>query len=317
MINKIMNDSKVFSSAAPACLAIDGSKIKSIREAKKLTQLYVATCLGVTVDTISRWENGRSPNIKLENAEKLAEVLEISLAEIGARAASPEIPTDGAPADATPAVAPQRLKPWWPLIPVGLLLVLTYFQFSAPHSAAPQLSASRLLPQHASPSQPFPVLIKVQATGPLPLSFILKEFLPPGCQVLAGHPALLAPQQSHGAIKWLSSAEGEAPLYFAYLARTAPELTVGGQLIFQGEVMVQGQQTTRLPISGSTTLAITPFHWADSNQDLRIDDAEILTIFNAFAVLQALGVDIDEIRQIWAGQGYRWDNGAGKFVVIP
>jgi transcriptional regulator with XRE-family HTH domain len=313
MINKIMNDSKVFSPAVPACLAIDGSKIKSVREAKKLTQLYVATCLGVTVDTISRWENGRSPNIKLENAEKLAEVLEISLADIKAQAAGPEQPTAIAPTPATPP----RFKPWWPLIPVGLLLILTYFQFSAPQITTPQLSASRLLPQHASPSQPFPVLIKVQATGPLPLSFILKELLPPDCQVLAGHPALLAPQQSRNAIKWLSSAEDEAPLYFAYLARTAPELRVGQQLLFQGEVMVQGQQTSRLAITGSTALAVTPFHWADSNQDQRIDDAEILTIFSAFAVFQALGVDIDEIRQIWAGQGYRWDSGAEKFVVIP
>lgn len=62
--------------------AIDGGKIKAIRESKKLTQLYIATCLGVTVDTVSRWKNGRSPNIKLENAEKLAEVLEIPLTEI-------------------------------------------------------------------------------------------------------------------------------------------------------------------------------------------------------------------------------------------
>ncbi|MBU0682562.1 MAG: helix-turn-helix domain-containing protein [Proteobacteria bacterium] len=311
-----MNDSKNFSPSPTACLAIDGSKIKSIREMKKLTQLYVATCLGVTVDTISRWENGRSPNIKFENAEKLAEVLEISLSDIEDKTGKEayQIPT---PEPTAPALASQRLKSWWPLLPVGLLLILTYFQFSAPHDTTPQLSAVRLLPQHASAHQPFPVLIKVQATSPLPLSFIVKEFLPPGCQVLASQPALVASQQAREAIKWLSSAEDDTPLFFAYLARTAPDLAEGEQLLFQGEVMVQGQQTRRLAITGNNTLAITNFHWADSNQDQRIDDAEILTIFNSFAALQALGVDIDEIRQIWAGQGYRWDSDAAKFVVVP
>ena len=62
--------------------AIDGAKIKSLRETKKLTQLYVASVVGVTTDTISRWENNRYPTIKRDNAEKLASALEVELADI-------------------------------------------------------------------------------------------------------------------------------------------------------------------------------------------------------------------------------------------
>ena len=61
---------------------IDGARIRRIREEKGLTQLYVATVVGVTTDTISRWENRRYPNIKKENAVKLAEALETRMADI-------------------------------------------------------------------------------------------------------------------------------------------------------------------------------------------------------------------------------------------
>ena len=63
-------------------IAIDGLKIRQLRETKKLTQLYVANVVGVTTDTISRWENNRYPTIKRDNAEKLAAALEVGLAEI-------------------------------------------------------------------------------------------------------------------------------------------------------------------------------------------------------------------------------------------
>ena len=61
---------------------IDGSKVRNLREAKGLTQLYIATVVGVTTDTISRWENKRYPSIKEENALKLAEALEVTLDDI-------------------------------------------------------------------------------------------------------------------------------------------------------------------------------------------------------------------------------------------
>ena len=57
---------------------IDGAKIRQLRERNKLTQLYLSTVVGVTTDTISRWENRHYQSIKLENAEKLAQALEVA-----------------------------------------------------------------------------------------------------------------------------------------------------------------------------------------------------------------------------------------------
>ncbi|RMF44936.1 MAG: XRE family transcriptional regulator, partial [Deltaproteobacteria bacterium] len=61
----------------PPTVSIDGRVIRQIREDKKLTQLYVAKVVGVTTDTISRWENNRYPSIKRDNALLLSEALEV------------------------------------------------------------------------------------------------------------------------------------------------------------------------------------------------------------------------------------------------
>ncbi|MGW8161763.1 MAG: helix-turn-helix domain-containing protein, partial [Desulfobulbales bacterium] len=82
---------------------IDGSRVRRLRESKGLTQLYIATVVGVTTDTISRWENRRYPAIKEENALKLAEALEVSLEEFldtedeaVAQTEEPDTPVSGA-----------------------------------------------------------------------------------------------------------------------------------------------------------------------------------------------------------------------------
>ena len=61
---------------------IDGAKIKQLREQQGLTQLYLATAVEVTTDTISRWENRRYPSIKRDNGLKLAEALNVQLEEL-------------------------------------------------------------------------------------------------------------------------------------------------------------------------------------------------------------------------------------------
>ncbi len=61
---------------------IDGAKVRRLREEQGLTQLFLATSVEVTTDTISRWENKRYPAIKKENGLKLAETLGVELNDI-------------------------------------------------------------------------------------------------------------------------------------------------------------------------------------------------------------------------------------------
>src|SRR5512145_1266747 len=105
----------------PASVCLDGGILKRIREEKRLTQLYVASVVGVTTDTISRWENNRYPTIKRDNAEKVAMALEVPLEEIlRQEPAAPEPEPEAVP---LPSTRRQRLAPLVLAVGLGTLLV--------------------------------------------------------------------------------------------------------------------------------------------------------------------------------------------------
>ncbi|WP_236685584.1 helix-turn-helix transcriptional regulator [Geobacter pickeringii] len=117
--------------AGAPIVAIDGSTIKRIREAKKLTQLYVASVVGVTTDTISRWENNRYPTIKRDNAEKLATALEVAVEEILRREPSAE----ELPAEPPPPPVTSRKRWWWGALLLAVAVAVAgvfLFQRSTP-----------------------------------------------------------------------------------------------------------------------------------------------------------------------------------------
>ena len=96
----------------PPTVRVDGDKIRLLREAKGLTQLYVAEVAKVSVDTVSRWENNRTPAVKRDNAEALAQALEVEL---------PEILQEDAGEEASPS--PERPRRAW-FLWGGLVLAL-------------------------------------------------------------------------------------------------------------------------------------------------------------------------------------------------
>ncbi|MCI5224631.1 MAG: hypothetical protein D3924_18675 [Candidatus Electrothrix sp. AR4] len=179
-----------------------------------------------------------------------------------------------------------------------------------------RMRADRYLPGHTPPTQPFPVVIKVNSTFAKSISFILKEQLPPSCIVKTGEPAFVVQHDIPVTIKWLSSTEKEEELYYAYLAQPDNSVDSGQDLIFSGRLMAEGKSRQLRDIQGRDTVTIMNYHWADSNRDHIIDDNEILDIYSSFDILRDVGVDIEEIRDIWANKGYRWDKGNEKFTVI-
>src|SRR5512138_2808817 len=90
-------------------LRLHGDVIRQLRESRGLTQLYVAEVVGVTVDTVSRWENNRTSTVKRDNAQALARALEVELDDIlrdeppGAQPPPPEPePRDAPPVEPSP-----------------------------------------------------------------------------------------------------------------------------------------------------------------------------------------------------------------------
>ncbi|NOX79930.1 MAG: helix-turn-helix transcriptional regulator [Deltaproteobacteria bacterium] len=305
--------------STPPMARIDGVRVRSLRESKGLTQLYLATVVGVTTDTISRWENRRYPSIKLENAEKLAQALEVELQAILEQDDGEPQPVRSAGGTGNePPVAPpaRRSRASWILL-VALVAVLGagvagYLLFG-PHDIT--VSAERILPAHVPAGQSFPVLIRVRMSKAGPVSLIIKEVLPPACVVVDSEPALTTFDARTRTVKWIRRAKTRH-LTFAYVVRAPTGAVAGEHLDFAGSITLKQGGRDLVPTLGATTITVAPFHWADTNSDGIVDDEEILTVYDRYSDMPDLKFGRNLIDNIWAGRGYYWDHKTGKYVVL-
>ena len=308
-------------SGSNSMASIDGEKVRQLREAKGLTQLYLATYVGVTTDTISRWENRRYPNIKQENAEKLAEALEVELDAIIEN--DPLVEEGGEESEGDEALAResgtvgQTLPLWrrmWPLLLIVLALAVVW-QYNGGQREEVAVVADRILPPHIPAGEVFPVIIIVKSHGGGNFPLIIKESLPSGSVLVKSSPDFTTTDAKENVIKWISRTGGPETT-IAYLARMLPAATQTS-LHFSGTVTVRDAGSPTAVIQGASEVAIADFHWADFNRDGRIDDEEILTVYDKYAALDSLGFDWDEIDDIWSGPGYRWDGVQKQFEMVP
>lgn len=298
---------------------IDGVKIRKLREEKGLTQLYLSTVVGVTTDTISRWENKRYQSIKLENGERLAQALEIELEEILDHHDAGEEPVETVAEEKVEDPQPPGPGKGWrkaiiPILIFGVLAAVLLFFSLAPKEEKEPLSAERVLPRHAAPGQTFPVLIKVLSHGSGPVSLIIKESIPPGTSVPQGVPAITTVDPANHSLKWISrTATGEE--IFAYLCRLPATAEIAEKAPFEGSVTLKKDTGNIETIRGDFLLTVSPYHWADTNEDYMIDDEEILAVYDTYSDIEGLQIDRDLIDNIWANNGYSWDEKTRQYLV--
>jgi len=296
---------------------IDGSKVRSLREAKGLTQLYIATVVEVTTDTISRWENKRYPSIKEENALKLAEALEATLDEILEKEdeieKSEKVPTVAISRSRVPKS--KRILLWLMLLIVVLLLPFGWYHFKQPEPVA--IFASRILPPHIPVGQPFPVIIQVETKQPGPFSLILRETLPADCEPIVSAPPFTSMDKKTRSLKWISRTTGLVTT-FVYLAKKLvieSSTTSDASLRFSGSVTLRNKKASETTISGSLVLPLADYHWADANRDNRIEDDEILAVYDTFSMLDNVEYDWQKIDDIWSGKSYHWNSNKQEYVI--
>ena len=295
--------------AAAPSVAIDGARIKNVRETKKLTQLYVANVVGVTTDTISRWENNRYPSIKRDNAEKLAGALGVDLGGILRQEAVAEITNTPA---ATATLRTPRRGLIFGLAALALLLPAIFYFYRSLVSAP---TAARWAPHFAAPGEIIPVQIKItRRVGENP-GFILKENLPAGWRLVGALPASSSTDPSGSGIKWLIPG-GSASVTVSYTAQVPAAPALNSEVRLHGEIVLRGAGMHRTEsVGGSGSLRIGAYHWADSNGDGRIDDDEIMPAYYICEEMKGLGLNWKTIEAIWSGKGYRWDAKDGFMVV--
>jgi transcriptional regulator with XRE-family HTH domain len=301
---------------------IDGARVRRLREQKGLTQLYVATAVQVTTDTISRWENKRYPSIKKENCVKLAEALEVPLEDILEQQENHETESGNEePQQETgEAIGKQSVKN--PILLVsGILLILAalglaaWYFFLQPEEQV--ITARRILPKHCQPGQPFPVIIEVTASPAHPVTLILREILPAKAELNKTAPSLSAPaekgKQSDKELKWLEKINGPTRFIYTATLQGAP----GEAFHFSGDIAVSQDSEKARAVVGNDTISTGIHHWADANADGILSDKEMLVVHDQYSGSEKLGIDIARIEKIWQGSGYRWNEKKSTYEILP
>ncbi|MBU1566368.1 MAG: helix-turn-helix domain-containing protein [Proteobacteria bacterium] len=301
---------------------VDGSKIKHLREGQGLTQLYLATAVQVTTDTISRWENKRYPSIKKENGIKLAEALNVQLEdlleenEVEEPLPLPRLAPSAIDLALTTDNKKSRIRNIWPFIILSLTLFCIlaafawYFLYSSPDLP---ITAERNAPDHCIAGQPFPVMIKItRAPEDRQTAIIIRENLPANATVVKISPEAVSGGMKKDTISWLKKINESAT--FAYVIRVA-----GGKddkVTFSGTAAISGDSDSPPPIGGSSKTTIDKYHWADVDMDNIISDSEILAVHDRYNQIEGIDVDIDAIEEIWLGSGYKWNETTKKIEII-
>ncbi|OGQ96687.1 MAG: hypothetical protein A2521_07475 [Deltaproteobacteria bacterium RIFOXYD12_FULL_57_12] len=306
---------------------INGDKIRRLRETKGLTQLYLATAVGVTIETISRWENRRYPTIKRDNALKLAEALEVVLDDILEQPHDEQKPEPAAAGEATPEKAAplppppppdnkrRNLRRWLvALLLVGLAALAVWWWYPKPEPTG--ITATRLLPPHTPAGQAFPVIIHVRSELEDSSSILLKETLPPDCIMLQSAPPATWLDKDKGAVKWIGRTH-EYEATFVYLASASRSVAQNTGLDFSGNVTRGNSENASTDTAGDSLIKISGFHWADVDRDNKISDEEILDAYSRFSALDELHFNWNQLDEIWSSSGYRWDETSRKFIVVP
>lgn len=300
----------------PPTVRLDGEKVRRFRESKGLTQLYVAEVARVSVDTVSRWENNRTPAVKRENAQALADALEVDLdAILQEHAGTPEglsAPTAvPEPEDEREGRPGPRL--WvWVVGVAALVLVGLWVLWRAAGPAPFVVEGQRRLPLYTPPGTEVPVVVHLRAVSGAGHRVILRETLPPGWALLGAEPSPDQGPAPDGTIKWiLTLAEGGARV--AYLVRAPPEGTEGSAHRFLGEVVTPGAQDGSVAVRGEGRIDLEFVHWADQNADFQISDAEVLDALERLEGAGGLGLDPADLRALWGAREYAWDRVRGGF----
>jgi len=301
-----MNQSNDVEKTSVICL--DSAEVKRLREQQQLTQLYVSKVVGVTTDTISRWENNRYPTIRRENALKLAEALEVPLAAILLK-----------PVEEIVAPKPQRKKQstTYGLIIAAVLLVtgliVAYSLMKQVSPVPAPVTAERILPGFAAPGSTIPVQVTLTQRADKS-GLIFRENFPKGWKVIQADPPASSLDNVNGVARWILKA-GDDRSRIVYLLQVDALAKPGGESSFHGEIVAsnQGSQSA-VAVQGEMKIVVAPKHWADTDGDGRIDDREMLEA--SFTIEDMVGVHIDwhDLEQLWDAGSYTWNKKQGKFV---
>jgi len=307
---------------------INGNKIRLLREQKDLTQLYLATVVGVTTDTISRWENRRYPSIKLDNAKKLAEALGVALEDLldekDAVTGDDLQDAQERSEPAGPLSPPTPAGRWlgslyckrWLGVGGGLLLVLAagFFFLQVDHHSG--VTTERIMPKHTAPNLPFPVIVQVTGSADSIHTLLVREELLGDGEAIGSAPEGEPPKHFGRNPRWIGKlVNGRAT--FLYLVQPGKKQRQQEEIGFKGELIVGEGRSSGETIGGAERIALAPYHWVDVDRDYVISDSEILKAHETYALPGVNLIDFTAIEELWVAGRYTLNKKTMSFVPAP
>jgi transcriptional regulator with XRE-family HTH domain len=286
-------------------VSIAGEVIRCIREEKRLTQLYVAKVVGVTTDTVSRWENNRYPSIRRDNAIKLAEALEVELEQIL------QSPAEGD----TPALksASGGRKPVLYAIVVLLLLCSLAAVWYIAGRSLPEIEAQRILPVYAAPGDRILVQVHMKLHESL-TGIILREQLPLGWRLIDAFPPISGFDEKTQVARWIFRSP-EKQLKVFYLLGVPENQSTTETIRLTGDLVANSaKQRVLADIESTGEMRVKSLHWVDADGNHVIDDIEILDLSILPEEPGPLPLGWEAIEELWQAEGYHWDAQQSRFV---
>ncbi len=300
---------KPFSSPS---VSIDGEVIRRVREEGKLTQLYVAKVVGVTTDTVSRWENNRYPTMRRDNALKLAEALEVDLGLIMKKdeTFSDERLTEKLSTSTKSSVRRNLVAGLFFVLLIGVF----FFYLKSSPTQVTLMSGHRHVPNFTAPGARVPIQLEISSEMKLK-GLIVREEFPPGWNLVEADPPPASLDNLNGNVRWMIRDPAQLKK-IVYILQPPVDIPFDTQVMLKGEVVANPDgQRFSLPVPGIGVLKIAPLHWADTNGNSMIDDLEILDVSDMVDASAQIHYDWDLIEEMWDAGGYRFDE--KKMVFLP
>jgi len=291
----------------PPTVCLNARSVRRIREEKKLTQLYVAKVVGVTTDTISRWENNRYPSMKKANALRLAEALEVPLEDIIQQ-------EEGGPQIlAKPGFFARVPKVLIVFFIFLMVLLSSAFIYHRQMVLKTGVFASRSLPPFAAPGVILPVRIHL-LTEKENNGFILRESFPPGWKLIESYPPPSSLDNEKGTARWIAK-PGENHFLITYLLKVAPDAPMERVAYFRGSV-IAAPDVRKSPkaVTGEKNMKVQPFLWADLNGDNQIDDKEMLQASKTAEEMRNVHLEWKLLENIWDAGSYAYESETQSFI---
>jgi len=294
----------------PPTVCLNSKAVRRIREDKKLTQLYVAKVVGVTTDTISRWENNRYPSMKTANALRLAEALEVPLEEI---LQSDEDDSQNKPKSWFLLRLPKLLILFFLFM---IVIVVSAFFYHRQVVLQTSVFATRFLPGYAAPGAVIPVRIQLR-TEEENNGFILRESFPLGWKIIESYPPPSSLDNEKGVVRWIAK-RGDQMFLITYLIKADSLVKLEGEAYFRGSVIAApDRRMSPKPVEGDRVVKIQPFLWADLNGDNQIDDKEMLEASKVAEEMKNVHLDWSVLQSIWDAGSYSYEVESQTFVPAP